>query len=75
MVTQVKYVGAAKTDVARSNQELKTRPKDCGSYIVTGASGGIRTVEVRMSLLRALVTSVFLCGFETWTTNAEMESA
>ena len=30
-------------------------------------------MKTRMSLLRALVTSVFLYGCETWTLNAEME--
>ena len=75
-VTQFKYLGAIITEDARSVQEIKIR-----IAVATSSLSKLKTIwrdknismKTRMSLLRALVTSVFLYGCETWTLNAEME--
>ena len=75
-VTQFKYLGATITEDAKSVQEIKIR-----IAIATSSLAKLKPIwrdknismKTRMSLLRALVTSVFLYGCETWTLNAEME--
>jgi len=75
-VTQFKYLGATITEDARSVQEIKTR-----IAIATSSLAKLKPIwrdknismKSRMCLLRALVTSVFLYGCETWTLTAEME--
>ncbi|XP_072039417.1 uncharacterized protein [Amphiura filiformis] len=75
-VTQFKYLGATITDDAKSVQEIKIR-----IAVATSSLANLKPIwrdknismAARMSLLRALVISVFLYGCETWTLNAEME--
>ena len=73
-VTQFKYLGATIIENARSVQEIKIR-----IAVATSSLLKLKTIwrdknismKTRMSLLRALATSVFLYGCETWTLNAE----
>ena len=75
-VTQFKYLGSTITDDARSVQEIKIR-----IAVATASLAKLKVIwrdknismKTRMGLLRALITSVFLYGCETWTLNAEME--
>ena len=76
IVTRFKYLGATITEDAKSVQEIKIR-----IAIATSSLAKLKPIwrdknismNTRMRLLRALVTSVFLYGCETWTLNAEME--
>ena len=75
-VEQFKYLGATITSDARATAEIKIR-------IATATSTLARLKPIwrnknismtsRMHLLRALITSIFLYGCETWTVTAEME--
>ena len=75
-VHQFKYLGATITSDARSATEIKIR-------IATATSTLAKLKPIwrnkrismtsRMHLLRALITSIFLYGCETWTVTAEME--
>ena len=77
VVRQFKYPGRTVTDDARSNREIKIR-------IVVATSSltklkpiwrdKITSMKIRISLLRALITSVCLYRCETWTVNTEMEN-
>ena len=75
-VTQFKYLGSTITNDARSVQEIKIR-----IAVATASLAKLKVIwrdknismKTRMGLLRALITSVFLYGCETWTLNAEME--
>ena len=75
-VTAFKYRGVIITDDAKSVQEIKIR-----IAVATSSLPKLKPIwrdknismRTRMGLLRALVTSVFLYGCETWTLNAEME--
>ena len=75
-VTQFKYLGATITEDARSVLEIKIR-----IAVATSLLSKLKTIwrdkntsmKTRMSLLQALVISVFLYGCETWTLNVEME--
>ena len=77
-VTQFKYHGSTITDDAGSVQEIKIR-----TAVATASFSKLKVIwrdknismKTRMGLLRALITSVFLYGCETWTLNAEMEKA
>ncbi|XP_072047114.1 uncharacterized protein [Amphiura filiformis] len=74
-VTQFKYLGAATTEDARSVQEINVR-----IAISTSSLAKLKPIHVwrdknismktRMGLLRALFTSAFLYGCDTWTLNA-----
>ena len=74
--TQFKYLRATITEDARSVHEIKIR-----IAVTTWSLSKLKTIwrdknismRTRMSLLRALVTSVFLYGCETWMLNAEWE--
>ena len=74
-MTQFKYLDATITEDARSVQEIKIR-----IAVTTSSFAKLKMIwmdknismKTRMSLLRALFTSVFLYGCETWTVNAEM---
>ena len=73
-VTQFKYLGDTIIENARSVQEIKIR-----IAVATSSLLKLKTIwrdknismKTRMSLLRALATSVFLYGCETWMLNAE----
>ena len=75
-VTQFKYLGSSITDDARSVQEIKIR-----IAVATASLAKLKVIwrdksismKTRMGLLRALITSIFLYGCETWTLNPEME--
>ena len=75
-MTQFKYLGSSITDDARSVQEKKIR-----IAVATASLAKLKVIwraksismKTRMGLLRALITSVFLYGCETWTPNVEME--